>query len=307
MARIEVGRLTLSLETVNSSETLGEAISLVKPALGARQLKVDDFAAPAVIADRARLRQVLQNLLSNAIKYCGDEGEVTVTRERVEGGLRIAVCDTGPGIPAAKMDHLFLPFARLDTNPAIVEGIGLGLAISKRLIELMGGRIGVESRPGEGCTFWITLPLAVEEESVATSEIPVDEDLGLLALGPCTVLYIEDNLSNLKLVERLVGRQPEVQLLAATHGHPGLELAIRHQPAVILLDLHLPDIPGSEVLARLRAEPRTAHIPVIVTSADPFAAASKRFDPAHMPGFISKPLDLEKFTEALTRAVRQPS
>jgi PAS domain S-box-containing protein len=293
MARIEVGRLTLALEPVESSEVLQEALSLVRPLAAARQLRINSDACEfTLITDRQRLRQVLLNLLSNAIKFNRPGGEVRVTCASGEGSLRISVTDTGRGIPPQKLGQLFKAFERLDAASTSTEGIGLGLAISKRLVELMGGQIGVESVPDEGSTFWITLPTTEASESLPPAQPAATASAG----STRTILYIEDNLSNLKLVERILGRQAGIQLLAATSGLPGLELAFEHRPALILLDLRLPDIQGEDVLARLRADLRTAEIPVIVTSADPRAVTMQRLRDLPLSGFLSKPIDVREFT-----------
>ena len=261
MARIEVGRLTLAVEPVNCGELFAEALfALAADRRGARASRCADIECGwAVAADR-------QRLASGAAEPAFQRDQVQPRRRHRDAGvpaqedlLRIAVTRYGPGHSGRRSwSILFKPFERLEPHPTSIEGIGLGLAISKRLVQLMGGEVGVESIVGKGSTFWLTLPLSDQATAEPAPELSEPAAQQIAALGPCTVLYIEDNLANLKVVERILARQPAVQLLAATHGQPGLELAIRHQPSLILLDLHLPDLHGTRVLARLRAEPRTA-------------------------------------------------
>jgi CheY-like chemotaxis protein len=285
---------------VDSGEIISEALGLMRPIATSKRITLGEpVGSWPVVTDRQRIRQVLLNLLSNAVKYNRPGGSVSIDCEVAEGCLRISIADTGAGIPASKLSQLFKPFERLDPSPGSVEGIGLGLAISKRLVELMGGWIGVESTPGEGSTFWFTLPLAEDappELAAGPGEPPI---LALKHIGPCSILYVEDHLPNLKLVERILARQPGIQLLAATRGVPAFELAMEHHPALILLDLHLPDMSGEELLAKLRADHRTADIPVIVTSGESRGATMQRLRDAPVQGFLSKPLEIVEFVVAL--------
>ena len=215
--------------------------------------------------------------------------------------LRLEITDTGPGITAENLEKLFTPFERLGAENSGIEGTGIGLALSQRLMELMGGDIGVESVAGLGSTFWIELPLA--EGSSVTCHVPGDDPhvtLDTRHLTPiATVLYIEDNLSNLRLVEGILLRQPHIKLLAAMQGGLGLELAREHQPALILLDLNLPDIMGDEVLRRLRADAATQHIPVIMLSADATPRQIARLLEAGANDYLTKPLDVKRFMTVL--------
>jgi CheY-like chemotaxis protein/anti-sigma regulatory factor (Ser/Thr protein kinase) len=291
------------VERVHIGEVLLETVGLVRP-LAARRLVCVVFAEAdfELVTDRQRLRQVLLNLLSNAIKFNPAGGSVRIDTERVNGSLRISVADTGRGIQPENLARLFKAFERLESGPGSAEGIGLGLAITKRLVELMGGEIGVTSVPEEGSTFWFTLPIA-ERSAPALAELP---ELSLPAEGSRTILYIEDNLANLKLVERIVARQEGLQLLAASSGQPGLELALEHQPALILLDLRLPDLDGEQVLEKLRADPRTARIPVIVTSAEARSVTEQRLGDLKVQGYLSKPIELREFIVVVNAVLGRP-
>jgi CheY-like chemotaxis protein len=221
---------------------------------------------------------------------------VTVSHEESAGRVRISVTDTGPGMSPDKVTRLFVPFERLASDTTGIEGTGLGLALSKGLMEAMGGTIGVQTAPGKGSTFWIELP-------AAESPVKRSGDAGGVAAAPGsaetsrtpTIVYIEDNLSNFDLVKRALSQYPQVTLLPAMQGRLGLELARRHRPDVILLDLHLPDLQGDEVLRRLRADPDTRGIPVIMISADATAGRTARLIEAGARAYLTKPLDVKQF------------
>src|SRR5205809_2206959 len=272
ISRIETGRLQLSLEPVPVDETLRGALDIVRPIAAQHGIELSAEVADDrrhVVADRQRLQQVLLNLLSNAVKYNRTGGVVGVScEERAGGRLRILVTDTGPGIAPGKLERLFTPFDRLGAEATGVEGTGLGLALSKHLVDAMGGTLDVMSQVGVGSTFAVELPLtaapvaALEPRGGSPTVDPAPPDARMV------VLYIEDNLSNLRLIEQVLGRRPRTTLLSAMQGRLGLDLAREHRPDLILLDLHLPDLPGQEVLRRLLDEPRTREIPVIILSAD---------------------------------------
>jgi CheY-like chemotaxis protein/anti-sigma regulatory factor (Ser/Thr protein kinase) len=269
ISRIEAGRLRLSLEPVRVAETLRSAMDLVRPLATPRGIELRAELPDEerhVLGDRQRLQQVLLNLLANAVKYNRDHGLVTVTCVDVPPErLQIVVTDTGPGIGPEDLARLFTPFERFGAEGSAVEGSGLGLALSKHLVDAMNGTLEAESEVGVGSRFALALPL-VEAPAV---EVKLPESPVLPAWGRGgVVLYIEDNLSNFRLVERVLELMPGTTLLSAIQGRLGLALASQHRPDVILLDLHLPDVPGEEVLRRLLAEPRTRQIPVIILSAD---------------------------------------
>jgi CheY-like chemotaxis protein len=244
---------------------------------------------------------VLLNLLSNAIKYNRPGGRVRITCGEGEGGrFQIHVHDTGVGIRPDRIDQLFVPFARLGAEQTEVEGTGLGLALSKRLVEAMGGDLLVESTPNRGSVFTVELRMADDPVDRLRSERaerpPVVEETGHRS---ATVLYVEDNVANLSLIETILDDRPEITLVPALQGRLGLELAAEHQPDLILLDLHLPDIPGEEVLRRLRADERTAATPVIVISADATRGAVQRLLEAGVHAYLTKPLDVDLFLNTI--------
>ena len=299
ISRIEAGHLQLSVEPVSITEVLDEALSLMRPLAADRSMKlyIDGKIETDLhlLADRQRLKQVLLNLLTNAVKYTPVGGRVTVSVEPSDSTkTRLIVTDTGAGIAKEKLARLFTPFDRLDVEQSGVEGTGLGLALCQRLMHAMGGDIGVKSIIGEGTAFWIDLP-AVESPLKAlpkTRDAVADE--GSHPDGG-RILYIEDNLSNLTLVEQMLAEQPEIELLTAMQGSLGLDLARKHLPDLILLDLHLPDLRGDEVLARLRADKRTREIPVVVISADATTRQIQRLLAAGARNYLTKPLDIGQF------------
>ena len=301
ISRIEAGHLALSMEPVLLDEVIRETFELIQPLAATWKVHVDVGTSEAggryVLADRQRLKQVLLNFLSNAAKFNRSGGTVTIeVEESPADRLRINVADTGPGIPPRLMERLFTPFDRLGAETRGVEGTGLGLALSKRLVEVMGGTIGVASVVGQGSTFWVELPRAeCPVTSVAPSAIRPDNALPTRGV----VLYIEDNLPNLRLVERLLTHRPNVKLFSAMHASLGLELAREHRPGLILLDLQLPDIPGPEVLKRLQGDPATRHIPVVVISADATPGHINRLQAAGAREFLTKPLDVQRFFKLL--------
>ena len=313
ISRIEAGRMQLSLEPVALGETVRECLSLVTRQAADRQVRlVDECSDTAVhvLADRQRLRQVLLNLLSNAIKYNRAGGSVTLSRRETPGTggeaiqrpgasfLRLAVADTGHGLSAGEIGRLFTPFERLNAERSPTEGTGLGLALSKGLVETMHGRIGVDSVSGEGCTFWIELPLATDPQEQLEREGMLLPGLDTGALRGC-VLYVEDNLSNLRLIEMLLREYPGLDLLSAQQGALGLEIARARRPDLILLDLHLPDIPGWEVLETLRADPATRDIPVVIISADAMSNRIERLRKAGARDYLTKPLDVPELLTVL--------
>ena len=295
ISAIEAGRLSVAPEPLLLGRSLEEAVDLLRPLAAKRRVQLGGLVcARRVLADPQRLKQVLLNLLSNAIKFCRTGGSVTLTvGERAGGRLRLMVRDEGAGIAPKDLLKVFTPFERLGAAEMKIEGSGLGLAISKRLVELMGGSIGVESVPGEGSTFWIELPLAKGVPEPADSRVV--EEVRPVFQAQRTLLYIEDNAANFKLMEHVFHLRPSVKLLGAVCGRRGLEMAIEHHPDLVLLDLNLPDLNGDEVLAQLQADPRTASIPVVMVSGDAIPSQAKRLMAAGARHYVTKPFDLKQF------------
>lgn len=309
IARIESGRMTVSPEPVRVADAVKEVFDLIRPMAEARRLsltlKIPSSTDVFVEADRQRFKQVLLNLLSNAVKYNREGGAIDVIASlTIDGHLRLQVRDSGVGIPPEKMERIFVPFDRLDTDAS--EGAGLGLALSKGLMETMGGRIGAESKIGEGTTFWLELKLVTDRlKEVIMAE--VEENLTeKMRKGRGLVLYVEDNLANVHLVEAIMDRIPEVKLITAMQGRLATSLAKDHRPDLILLDLHLPDIHGSDVLRWLKAEPATQTIPVVVISADAMPAHVNELLALGAKGYLTKPIDVKEFLEVIEDAVGKP-
>ena len=312
IARVEAGKLALTPEPVNVRATLEETLSLVKPLAAERGVRLEPLAGEfcEVLSSAQRFKQVMINLLSNAVKFNREGGTVAVSCEKIEDYLRIKVADTGRGISAENIARLFVPFERLNVSDTVIEGTGLGLSLCKHLIEAMGGRIGVESEPGQGTVFWVELPLI--QRTPAATERKLDAPIPTVAelpraTAPRTLLYIEDNLSNLRLVERILARRPEVTLLSAMQGSTGLELARQHRPDLVLLDLHLPDIQGDEILRQLRADPRTAQLPIVMISADATTAQIERLRAAGASDYLTKPIDVRAFLALVDATEPRPA
>ena len=312
ISRIEAGRLSISPEAVLISNAVQEVLDLLNPIAARRNVLVRDEMPKNrrchVMADQQRLKQVLLNVISNAIKYYCDGGSVTVSSEEIDGNrLRVKVRDTGPGIKIDQRDKLFTPFERLGAEQTGVEGTGLGLALSKRLIEMMKGSIGVENNPERGATFWLELPLVQDPVSQLQTTIPEAP----VAPPPTPrqrdriVLYVEDNLSNITLIEHIMVQRPHVKLVAAMQGRLGLDLAREHRPDLILLDLHLPDIGGEEVLQGVRQMPELRNTPVIVISADATRGRIERLLSMGVVDYLSKPLDIKKFLQLLDSTLHE--
>ncbi len=300
ISRVESGSLRLSLEPVNVHEIVADTVAMIEPMAAARGIALQNDLPPGVDlhvhADRQRFRQVLVNLVANAVKYNRENGMVRISQDLIEDVVRISVADTGVGIPIHGIPCLFQPFERLDADHTTVQGTGLGLALTKSLVEAMRGEIGVTSTYGTGTTFWVdfalTQPAAIDEAVL---------DIALEAIGRAgvrtpdkTVLYVEDNLSNVRLVERVMERRPEVNLIVAMQGRLAFDLAVEHKPSLVLLDLHLPDIGGEDVLRLLRSDPRTATIPVIILSADATPTQIRGLHALGANDYLTKPFDIPR-------------
>jgi PAS domain S-box-containing protein len=304
ISRIEAGRMTFSLEPVAVSSVTGEAVDLIRPQAAARNIRLMmEFPHNETVyirADRQRIKQVLLNVLSNGVKYNREGGALTISGETVPGGrYRITVADTGGGIPPALMSRLFTPFDRLGAD-STTEGTGLGLVLSRSLTTGMGGTLSVDSVEGRGTSVSIEFPLSGPPATRTTPAAPGKvQTVAPASGGAFTVLYIEDNLPNYQLVERLVAKRPGVRLLSAMQGKLGVELAIAHRPDLILLDLNLPDMPGDEVLLRLREHPAAAAIPVVMLSADAMQRQIDRLLAAGAQRYLTKPIEVAQFYSLL--------
>ena len=255
-----------------------------------------------VLADRTRLKQILLNLLSNALKYNREQGQVAIACAPQAGGrVRISVRDTGVGLNGEQVALLFQPFNRLGQEGGTEEGSGIGLVVTKRLVELMDGSIGVTSAPGEGSTFWIELRVVDALPSPDPLALPRPDLAGALLENGArvTLLYVEDNPANLTLVEEIVRYCPQLQLLTATDGRQGVEMARTHLPQLILMDINLPNVNGTDALKLLRADPRTAHIPVIALTANAMPGDVERSMALGFYRYLTKPINLDEFTEAI--------
>jgi PAS domain S-box-containing protein len=298
IARIESGNLELLLEPVAIDDVLRDAVDLVGPLAERRSIDVVVDPGPSsatchVRADRKRLLQVLLNLLSNAVKYNRVGGRVTVSVEaRAEEVVRITVTDTGNGISSADIARVFEPFDRLGAENSGVEGTGVGLTLSKHLVERMGGSIELHSHVGEGTTFAVDLPSARPPKTMNGSGNGTSHEAPDVAT--LRVLHVEDNLANLELVDQVLTRSGPVTLMAAMSGSLGLELAREHRPDLVLLDLHLPDIPGTALLDELYADPRTADIPVVVVSADATPTQIEKLRDRGVAAYLTKPIDVRE-------------
>ena len=297
ITRIESGQLSLSLEPVLVRDVVQRAVELVRPLAAQRSitLTVEPFAADDVVsADRQRLGQVLLNLLSNALKYNSVAGRVIISTGRHSAGrYRIAVADTGAGIPESKLALLFQPFERLGAEDSPIEGTGLGLALSRALAEAMGGTIGVESVVDRGSTFWVELGLAPHQ---SLGESPVSHGVRP-PLAPAErglILYIEDNLPNVRLMERVLGHRPGVTLLHAPQAEAGFAAIRQQRPDIVLLDLHLPDMSGEEILRRLWEDPANRSIPKVIVTADAAPGLKRRLKAAGAVAVLTKPLNVKE-------------
>jgi CheY-like chemotaxis protein len=302
LARIEAGKLTHSIEPIHAGEAVQSTIDLLEPLAREHRIVFRKPESPSwgrfILADRQRFQQVILNLLSNAIKYNQPGGSVTIACQvKDASNFRLAITDTGDGVPAEKIEKLFQPFERLVGDQSGIEGTGIGLALSKRLMLAMGGTIGVESRIGAGSTFWLELPLGECPLSALPGpepEIVEEPALPGSAARKLKLLYIEDNLSNNLLMQRILQSRPEVQLISAMQGRMGLELASQQAPDLIFLDLHLPDMTGDEVLRALRQRSATAETPIVMISADATPSQVDRLYAAGANEYFTKPLDIRR-------------
>jgi len=305
LAKVESGRVPLSPEPISLAEVMFECQGMFESQAQERgtQMNFPRFDIPYFVrADRTRVKQVLINLLSNAIKYSAKQGRVEVKcGESKPGRTRVSISDTGAGLSPEQMGQLFQAFNRLGQEAGGVEGTGIGLVVAKRLIELMGGTIGVESTVGVGSVFWFELPSMVEPHLLMETDIAAAiAQAHIYREGRLySLLYVEDNPANLKLVEKIIERQPDLRLLTAINGLSGIEIARTSLPDAILMDINLPDINGFDALKILHSDPATTHIPVVAISANAMPRDIKKGLKAGFFLYITKPIKVKEFMNTL--------
>jgi signal transduction histidine kinase/ActR/RegA family two-component response regulator len=309
LAKVESGTLTLSMEPVVLSDVMEECKSMMDPLAAKRNIRMvfpqnDNFC---IVADRTRLKQVLLNLISNAIKYNRNGGTVVIGCAGIESDrVRVTVQDTGVGLHPEQVAQLFQPFNRLGQEGSGEQGSGIGLVVTKRLLDLMGGDIGMTSTVGIGSQFWIEL-----KATEVTQHAPIGDALGAMPqriamrdnAASRTLLYVEDNPANLKLVQEIIGFRQDIRLLTAADGNFGVELARGHLPDVILMDINLPGISGNEAMLMLRGDPKTSHIPVIALSANAMPRDIEKSMAFGFFRYLTKPINIGQFFEALDSAL----
>jgi signal transduction histidine kinase/ActR/RegA family two-component response regulator len=304
ISRIESGHLAVSNEPLELGTVLTEAVTLIRPLAEERGIAVSAFCPPGVFvkADRQRLTQVLLNLLSNAVKYNREQGRIDVVCEVADGRARLSVADTGMGIAPALLPRVFNAFDRLGAEQTAVEGTGVGLTLSKGLVEIMGGTLTLHSELGAGTTFTIELGLAPADAPQVRTPAAVAGIDELEELPPVSVLYVEDNAANIDLVAGLLARRPSVRLITTMQGRLAVDLARTHRPDLVLLDLHLPDLNGEEVLRRLREDSETADLLVVMLTADATPGQERRLRALGADDYLTKPLDFARVGQLLRQA-----
>jgi signal transduction histidine kinase/AmiR/NasT family two-component response regulator len=313
LSLIESGKLSMSPEPMALAEVLADCQAMIEPQARKSGISVS-FMVPAqalfVKADRTRVKQIFVNLLSNAIKYNRQGGSVVVSCRAVAADrVRVSVRDTGLGLAPEKLAQLFQPFNRLGQEGGVEEGTGIGLVVSKRLVELMGGTIGAESQVGVGSEFWVELTASGAVESAVHADLPAQPAPAELAavVHRRTVLCVEDNPANLLLVARVLARRPDIRLISAKDGRSGIELARSAQPDVVLMDINLPGISGVTALRILLADAATAHIPVVALSANAMPRDIEKGLAAGFFRYLTKPIKLDEFLHTLDLALEHAS
>lgn len=305
LAKIESGHIDIELELVKLSELKDECLALISPVAKNQEISIIDenVDAYSIHADRTRIKQVLLNLLSNAIKYNSKRGSIEFKVLPVSNNtLRIMIKDEGKGIEKNRLDELFMPFNRLGVENSDIEGTGIGLAISRKLIEKMGGTIGVESQVGKGSCFWVELPMEkIASENNNESKKILENKVQQEQEYQYKVIYIEDNPANLKLVDRILARQAHVKLITAHEPGLGLELINAHHPDLILLDINLPYMDGYQVLEILQKDESLKDIPVVAVTANAMAKDIERGKAAGFNDYLIKPINLGAFASVLKK------
>ncbi|MFK5925299.1 MAG: PAS domain S-box protein, partial [Desulfuromusa sp.] len=309
LARIESGEFSLSIEPLDSLVVLNDCLSLISSLAKEQSITITRSYAgkeiPLVRADFTRLKQVLLNFLSNAVKYNKPQGTVTIDVEMdIPGFLRFIVADNGIGIPEEKQKDLFTPFTRAVDNPDDIEGTGIGMTITKQLVEKMGGDIGFESQLGQGSRFWFTLPVSVVIPMPEVTREPVENKNGVVSSTEREqlklVLYVEDNPTNVAFMQDFFSELEDLKLVIATTGEEGVSMALKNIPDLILMDLNLPGIDGFQAYRQIKANPKTEFVPVVVVSADAMEKTVKRIHKMGFDGYIPKPVDVDLLRKTMT-------
>ena len=313
ISRIEAGNLSISIEPVQLKAIYAEMLDVMNPLASKQGIRIKLFDSMAnelfVNSDRHSLKQILLNLLNNAVKYNKNGGSVSIyTETRLNNDLpfiRISISDTGIGINTDDISKLFTPFERIGSEKTGIEGTGLGLAIVKRMLDVMGGTYGVESLPEKGSTFWIELPQAESQDDLLDKSEQMDNIAENTFEYGGTILYIEDNLSNIELIEQvLTNKRPGIKLINSTLGKQTIKLSIDYKPDLILLDLNLPDIDGAEVLKLILANDKTKNIPVVIISADGMQHQVDKLLKAGAKKYLTKPLDITLFLKVTDELIQ---
>jgi PAS domain S-box-containing protein len=313
LSRIEAGKMQMNLNDLLLAEVVQDSIDLIAPLAAEHGIQIIDEITPCMIhyvhADHTRLKQVMLNYLSNAVKYNSKGGEITLKCEQMpDGKLRVSVSDTGPGIPDSKLEELFMPFSRLDADDTEVQGTGVGLAVVKRLVELMGGSVGVSSEVGRGSTFWVEMnevfPDAVEVGGGVMMEEGADKGGYRNAAQTRNVLYVEDNKANADLVDSIIKRRrPNIRLVCIRSAEEALEKALSECPDLILMDLNLPGINGLDALELMHEFDELRDVPVIAMSADAIPEQIEKCLAAGFRNYLTKPFDVDQFLSIVDNAL----
>ena len=309
LSKIEAGQLEMAVTTVNIIPIIENVISIFKPLADEKGITLEYQeildSKCFVEVDPLRFKQVVLNLISNAIKYNKPSGSVIISYEKQENcTMRLGIKDTGHGIPDDKKDRLFKPFERFDEAAEKIEGTGIGLTISKKLIELMSGTIGFESVAGEGSLFYVDVPVSDKTPVSLEIEMSLDSSsISSTAINGRKILYIEDNLVNVELVKQILARRQDIEFLSVSNALDGIETAKTQIPDLILMDIHMPDIDGLTAFKKLQMIKETREIPVIALTADAMDVDIKKAMDMGFKGYITKPIDINKFFDAIDRAL----
>lgn len=310
LSRIDAGKIQISVEPVQLKATLNECLSLITPLAEQRGITIESHIDNDVYveSDRVRLKQAILNLLSNATKYNKQDGNIILSSIVQNDLLRLSITDTGPGISNDNIEKLFKPFERLGAESSAIEGTGIGLALTQKLLQLMNAQIGVESELGNGSTFWITLPLSSHtQDDIGKNLVSLDTSSPSTNDKLYTLLYIEDNPANLKLVQRLVAMKPHVTFLAAHNAELGYELAQAHKPDLILTDINLPGMSGIDFLGKALEDSSLNRIPIAAISANAMPKDAEQGLQLGFIAYLTKPINIDELNQLLEAHLPQAS